>query len=176
MGGACGDLIAGLIDPTATKFYNKTVMHPEDRRRLKKPHTFLNIEEKDKYLQFVANKYKSIPSHDLDFHIERQHDIIGVIVEDKKHALWAANRFKNLHSQEVWNSMSASCGAASIDDYAQMLIDNGSFVKTLTAKIITVEEILQAKALEKLNEYGIFLETSNMYQNWLDLQKNQFII
>ena len=75
-GGSCGDLITALIDGKGAHFRNKAVMFEQDRLRFKKPHTFANDEEKDQYLNEIANKYRSIPSHDLQYHIKSGHDFI----------------------------------------------------------------------------------------------------
>jgi hypothetical protein len=97
-GGTCGDLITALIDSKGSYFQNKAVMFEQDRLRFKKPHTFVNDEEKDQYLNEITNKYRSIPSHDLQYHVRRGHNIIGITVQDPTVAKWAAIRFKELMS------------------------------------------------------------------------------
>jgi hypothetical protein len=174
MGGACGDLIAALIDNTGVEIYNGAVLHPEDRRLLKKPHTFATDEDKDSYIESISQKYRSIPSHDLEYHIKRRHNFIAVIVSDKDVAKWAATRFKRLHSDAVWNRMSQMCGATSVNDYAQMLIDNGNLVKNYNSRIINLENILNGDAIKSLNDIGIKNCSENIYKNWLDLQKGVF--
>ena len=94
-GGTCGDLISAMIDyHDATFTVFKTVKHADRRQRLKKPHLFTTTEEKNQYLVEVAQQYNSIPSHDLDYHVQQQHKFISIIVEDATVAQWAANRFK----------------------------------------------------------------------------------
>ena len=173
-GGTCGDLIAALIDPTGVKFSGQMVMHPEDRRRLKKPHIFNSESDKDNYIEYVNAKYLAIPSHDIDYHISRKHTFIGITVEDRKIATWAATRFKNLHRDEVWNSMSRACGAETVDDYAQILLDYSGMVKQHTNRIIQLEQIIGGTAINSLEELGINNTSKNVYKNWLDVQRGLF--
>lgn len=170
-GGTCGDLIAALIDPTGVEFHNGTILHPEYRRKLKKPRTFTNDNYKDEYIKLVSKEYLSIPSHDTEYHIKRNHRIISITVDDYDIALWAANRFKNLHTDEVWGSMSYACGAKTVLDYAQILIDYGSLVRQHTKDIIKLEDIVSGNAIKTLNTIGINNCDKNFYATWLTLQK-----
>jgi hypothetical protein len=166
-GGTCGDVITALFDSTDTSYRANTVMIGADRSRFKKPHTFVNDEEKDQCLAEMATKYQSIPSHDLDYHIRRQHEFIGITVQNWDVALWAAQRFKNLHRPHVWAEMTKSCGAKSIEDYAQIMIDFSNLVVQHTDKIVTLESIRAGTALQNL----VLQNTDkDFYKIWLDLQ------
>lgn len=171
-GGTCGDLITALIDSQGAYFRNKAVMFEQDRLRFKKPHTFVNDEEKDQYINEMAIKYRSIPSHDLQYHIKRGHDFIGITVQDLSVAKWAANRFKELHRPHVWAEMTAVCGVDTVEDYAQIMIDFSNLVIQHTNKIITLESI---KAGTVLQNQLLSTGKKNLYQNWQDLQNNIFI-
>ena len=166
-GGSCGDLITALIDGKGAYFRNKAVMFEQDRLRFKKPHTFANDEEKDQYLIEIANKYRSIPSHDLQYHIKSGHDFIGITVQDLNVAKWAANRFKELHRPHVWAEMAAACGANTVEAYAQMMLDFSNLVVAHTNKTITLESIRAGLALQ-----NPILENANkdFYNTWLELQ------
>lgn len=166
-GGTCGDVITALFDSTDTSYRANTVMIGADRSRFKKPHTFVNDEEKDQCLAEMTTKYQSIPSHDLDYHIRRQHEFIGITVQNWDMALWAAQRFKNLHRPHVWAEMTKSCGAKSIEDYAQIMIDFSNLVVQHTDKIVTLESIRAGTALQNL----VLQNTDkDFYKIWLDLQ------
>ena len=105
-GGTCGDMISAILDPIGTRFRHTAVMIDHaDRSRLKKPHLFQSDQEKDQYLIEIEKKYQSIPSHDLDYHVRKKHNFIGITVQDKAVALWAAKRFKQLHRAHVWYQM-----------------------------------------------------------------------
>ena len=175
-GGTSGDLISAMIDSTHARFQNTTVIHSDDRRRLKKPHTFANDEEKDHYITEISTQYLSIPSHDLDYHVRRSHRFIAITVQDFKIAMWAARRFRGLHRPHVWQEMQTVCGAATIEDYAQMLIDYSNMVVNLTDDVIKLEDIRNGQAIQSLTKLGINSKHKNLYQNWLDLQNHKFII
>ena len=166
-GGTCGDLIAALIDTHTSRFTNTTVSLDTDRIRLKKPHTFDNDTDKDQYIADMSAKYQSIPSHDLEYHIRRGHRFIGITVTDWDVALWAAKRFKDLHRPHVWEEMTAACGAKTIEDYAQMMLDFSNLIVQHTDKIITLESIRSGTALQ-----NPILQNTNkdFYKNWLELQ------
>ena len=172
-GGSCGDLITALIDNKGAHFRNKAVMFEQDRLRFKKPHTFANDEEKDQYLDEMTNKYRSIPSHDMQYHIKREHNFIGITVQDFSVAKWAAKRFKELHRPHVWAEMTAVCGVNTVEDYAQTMIDFSNLVIQHTDRIITLESIQDGTVLQN----SILKNSSkNLYQNWQDLQNGIFII
>jgi hypothetical protein len=174
-GGTCGDLISALIDPAGVEFSHSMVMHLEDRRRLKKPHMFDSDLDKDNYMKYVNEKYLSIPSHDLDYHVRRNHTFVGITVKDRNIATKAATRFKKLHRDEVWASMSKACGAQTIDDYAQILLDYSNMVKQHTDRTIQLERIFNGDAVRCLEELGINNCKEHIYKNWLDIQKGTLI-
>ena len=167
-GGTCGDVITALFDSTGTCYQGNTVMIDADRSRFKKPHEFVNDEEKDQCLVDMAVKYQSIPSHDLDYHVRRQHEFIGITVRDWTVALWAAQRFKDLHRPHVWTEMTAVCGAITVEDYAQLLIDFSNLIVQHTDKIITLESIQTGTALQ-----NPILQNADkdFYKTWLEAQQ-----
>lgn len=172
-GGTCGDLITALIDSQGAYFRNKAVMFEQDRLRFKKPHTFANNEEKDQYLSEMTNKYKSVPSHDIQYHIKREHNFIGITVQNLNVAKWAANRFKELHRPHVWAEMVSICGIDSVEDYAQTMIDFSNIVTQHTDRIITLESIKDGTVLQNSMLKNA---SKNFYQNWQDLQNGVFIV
>lgn len=171
-GGACGDLIVSLIDATDVDLdiANGKIVLSSERIRFKKPHSFANDDEKDKYLDFISNKFMSIPSHDLKYHLDRSHDILGITVDDYKIALWAAIRFKNLHRPHVWQEMSKFCNGDSIEKYAQIMIDFSKVLRLNTNKIIRLEDIVSGQLISKLESVinkEISIDLANIYINWL---------
>jgi hypothetical protein len=166
-GGTCGDVITALFDSTSTSYRGSTVMIDADRSRLKKPHEFVTDESKDQYLAEMAAKYQSIPSHDLAYHARKHHEFIGITVRDQAVALWAAQRFKDLHRPHVWAEMTAACGVDTVEDYAQMMLDFSNLIVQHTNKIVTLESIRAGTALQ-----NPILENANkdFYNTWLQLQ------
>lgn len=169
-GGTCGDLIAAMIDPTDTEFDSNLVMHTQHRQRLKKPHTFDDDAEKDQYIREISSQYRSIPSHDFEYHARKSHGFISITVQDFVIAHWAAERFRALHSPHVWQEMQAACGAGSIEDYARVLIDYSNLVVNYTTDVVKLEDILAGKAIDSLRQLGINNVDQNLYETWLALQ------
>ena len=166
-GGTCGDVITALFDSTSTSYRGSTVMIDANRSRLKKPHEFVDDKDKDQYLVDIAVKYQSIPSHDLAYHVRQRHEFIGITVQDWNVALWAAQRFKDLHRPHVWTEMAAACGVDTVEAYAQIMLDFSNLVLTHTNKIVTLESILAGTALQN----PILCDTNkDFYKNWLELQ------
>lgn len=168
-GGTCGDLVAAVIDTTEVVISNSQMIIPNNRSQLKKPHMFDTDQQKDQYIDNMCMQYKSIPSHDLQYHSQRQHDFIGIVVETKSVAHWAACRFKNLHRPRVWQAVSQLCNIATVDDYAQMLLDFGQLLKTKTKKIIYLEDILDGQLLQNLRLLNVEANDA-LYRQWLAQQ------
>jgi hypothetical protein len=177
-GGACGDIICGLIDATDVTFSysNKSVILPNERSRFKKPHTFATIEEKDQYFISVGTRYQSIPSHDLEYHRTRQHSFIGITVSDFDVAIWAATRFKNHHRPHVWDEMTKYSGADTVEKYAQLMIDFSNLIINHTDKTIQLEHIFSGHAIAAIRHLNINPDdqSENIYKNWLALIGNNF--
>ena len=171
-GGACGDLLTALIDSSDAQFQQSTILHSGERTKLKKPFLFADDFEKDTYISIISEKYQSVPSHDIEYHINRNHEFIGITVDNRHVALWAANRFKSLHRPHVWDEMSRACGAQNVDDYAQILIDYSTLVRSHTKKIVALEDIVHGDAIARLANLDI--DASNnveFYKQWLYLQE-----
>lgn len=171
-GGTCGDLVTALIDSQGVYFRGQGVMFDLDRMRLKKPHTFNNDLEKDQYIDSMSTKYRSIPSHDLSYHVRSDHKFVGITVSDWEIALWAATRFKQLHRPHAWQEMITACGAATVEDYAQIIIDFSKLIAQHTDKIVTLESIREGTALQNPLISNV---SKNLYQNWQDLQNGVFM-
>ena len=175
-GGTCGDLITALIDSRGAYFKGKAMMFDLERMQLKKPHMFNSHTEKDQYIANMSVKYQSIPSHDLDYHVQGKHAMIGITVQDMDTALWAAERFKQLHRPHVWLEMQTACGANSVGDYAQIMIDFSNQLQQHTDRTVSLESIRAGTVLDQLGQLTTLSPTSkNLYQNWQDLQRGTFV-
>lgn len=179
MGGTCGDLIAAIIDYKDSRFEGKKMKHVDVRQRLKKPHLFATNEEKDEYLKQVETdtSYQSISSHDLAYHIDRKHSFIGITCDDIGVAVQAAKRFKDFHRPHVWQEMQTACGAKSVEEYAQMMIDFSNLIRQHTKKTVKLESIMTGNLLPELGnvlDRPIDRKGQNVYANWLNLQRNLF--
>lgn len=178
MGGMFGDLIVGTIDSLDAKFKNSRIEHNINRTKLKKPHSFASIDKKDDYLTEIFTQYKSIPSHDLEYHINSKHRFLGITVSDRKLAIKAAARFQCLHAPHVWEEMRAKCGANSTNEYAERMIDYSWLVKQHTDLIMPLEDIYKGRAVETLKSFGITIgyREKNFYVNGLDYVLNRMFI
>ena len=162
-GGTCGHVLSAIIDSQGCELNGTAVKMSPDRCQLNKPHTFLNDLEKTQYLHEMSLVYNSLPSHDLDYHVSAGQDFITVIVNKFDTALWAAERFRQLHRPNVWKEMQQFCGASDVTKYAKTLIDYSNMVKTHTKKIITLERILSGHAVEDLANYVESPELNNNF-------------
>lgn len=171
MGGTCGDLVSALIDVTGVELQGSTVQHITQRARLKKPHLFKDDAEKDLYIE-MAGEFGSISSHDLDYHLRRQHEFLAVIVNDQSTANWAAERFQTLHRPQVWKEVSTAMGIQSYQDYAQMMLDYSAMVANHTRFVVKLQNILEGHAVEDLESLGIAVtpQACDFYHKWLQQQ------
>lgn len=181
MGGCCGDLVTALLDHTnvGLNISARTIKLTEDRQRLKKPYKFVDDREKDSYLKTISCSYKSVPSHDIDYHVSRQHSFIGITVTDPSTALWAATRFRDAHRPEVWHNITQTCGIQHVEEYAQLLLDYSSMLSSRTDFLVDVKTIRQGALLpqlELLMARNVGHKAHNCYRNWLDMQSGMILV
>jgi hypothetical protein len=169
-GGTCGDLISAMIDSTDVEIKDRIIVHAESRQRLKKPHTFADDQEKTQYLDSIFQTYKSVPSHDLNFHTGNQHKFITITVQKFATAVWAAERFKLVHRPHVWQEMTKACGADSVEDYAQILIDYSRMVVQYTDRVLELERIVEGHGIDDLKQYVETDLDQDLYTRWLNRQ------
>jgi hypothetical protein len=179
MGGACGDLIMSVIDSTNCKIKDGRVhtkgYDPLDintyRFKLKKPHVFTSDEEKDQFLIEMAKSYKSISSHDTEYHIKRKLEFITVVASDEETALWASERFKSYHRENIWDEMVVACGANSTQGYAEMLLKYSDRITQYTDKVIDIKkDILSGNLIQKMQRFVDIPLDIDFYNYWLSQQ------
>jgi hypothetical protein len=170
-GGTCGDLLTAMIDPTDIDTASGRIILTAPRSRLKKPQAFRCDLEKDQYLDQIGQEYASIPSHDLDYHIRAGHNFISITVTDFDLAVWAANRFKQIHKPHVWEEMQKFCGATTIEEYAQRIIDYSNLVRYHTDSIVPLEKLVSGQAIDLLSRFVDTDINADIYKNWLEHQQ-----
>jgi len=171
-GGTCGDIVTTVIDSRDIELAQNRMSVHEQRSKFKKPHLFESDQQKDHYFADMEKQYRCLPSHDIEYHSRRSHNIIGIVVNDKTHAKWAAERFHRMHRPHVWQEMIAVCGAQTMNDYADIMIHFGNMIQTKTQKILRLERILEGHLITDLAEIvgpDITLD-SEIYQQWLTAQ------
>lgn len=169
-GGVGGALVNAVIDDTDTKIVNSIIEMKKDRVRLKNFQALKTDQEKLEYLNFAKIKYKSIPSHDLEFHIRYQHDYIAIGTLDHKTAIKASERFKNVHGPHVWEGLQKFCKINTVEDYAMVILTSTELMFKHTPKIILVEDILAGNLLNQLSKYVKTPLNEIVYREWLSKQ------
>lgn len=168
MGGCCGDLVSALIDPATAKFTGSNILLSKQREFFKLHPTASLADKNNAYIE-LSSLYQSAPSHQLEYHLDHSHQVIGIVVEDKELALWAANRFKTLHLPRVWQKICVGMGISTVEEYAESLIGFSTKVSNCAQKIITLADIVNGKAILALGSHGISCSTHQMYSKWLKL-------
>lgn len=172
-GGTCGDLVSAMIDSCDAEIRDTgAVFHAIERTRLKKPHLFESDLDKDQYLDSVTG-YHSISSHDTDYHINRRHRFITVGIQHIDTAVWAAQRFRDLHRPQVWQEMTARCGARTLEQYAQIMMDYSSMVANHTQDVVKLESIIRGSAVNEIQDIigrSLQPESIEFYHCWLRKQ------
>lgn len=168
LGGTCGDLVTAVIDSNGCKIQSGSVTLNQERQRLKKSWQFSSDADRDIYLTQITQVYRSVPSHDVEYHLRSGHSFIAIVVESKTTANWASKRFKSLHKTHVWEEMISVNHADTLEKYAQDMLDWGSWIKQHTNRIISLEDILNGRMEQKLS--SIINQNSidtNLYNQWL---------
>lgn len=179
MGGTCGDLVSAMLDLTDVSFdlLRRKMQMPIERQRLKKPFTFSNDQEKNQYLADIAKLYTSVPSHDLDYHVQHAQWFIGIRVRDPDIALWAADRFRYAHRPQVWQTVKQGWHIDTIEQYAQLLMDYGNLISQYTTNLLNLEDIVSGHlipCLEHIVGRKLDKNAVNCYRNWQDIQNGTF--
>ena len=179
MGGCCGDLLTLLIDWTgAVDDHDAGIMRmSQDRQQLKKPHLFANTQEKIEYLEHIGQQYCSLPSHDIEFHQQCNHEFVGIAVKEYSTAVWAAQRFKESHRPQVWQEVERACDINSVEKYAELIMHYSNKIKLATPNIVYLEDILEGKAVTVIeNMLGIEVDDrvkTQHYPAWLERQQGK---
>ena len=171
MGGTCGDLIACIIDSKNSIVRTSRVLTPMNRAKLKRADSFDTDDEKDNYLVQIALQYKSIPSHDIEYHVRKKHEFISIGIRNRETAIWAAARFKTLHNPNVWTKIMDDCKITTLEDYSEMLLTYSSMVMQHTEKVIYLEDIVNGSAIERLQLLVSSTLDTAFYQSWLAAQR-----
>lgn len=171
LGGTCGDLVVAMIDNCNATIKNGAVKIDLERQQLKKSWQFQNDQERNLYVNGMKYRYKSIPSHDTDYHLRNNQSFSAIVVKEKSTAKWAAQRFKDLHRAHVWEEMTSVNAANTVEKYAQDMLDWSSWIRQHTNRIISLEDILDGCVCEVISRI-ITIDPAgvNFYKQWLQAQ------
>lgn len=167
MGGTCGDLVVSVIDSTDSWIDGPRFHTSPEKFQFKKPHLFANDQDKHDTLISLGKKYRAIPSHDSEYHILNNHKFISISIAEVSDAMWAANRFKDLHKPQIWNEMMNRCRAVTVDDYAMQIFNYSNRVTPAAAIVIDLSDIRNGRLINKLQPNFNFTLNSELYSQWL---------
>ena len=169
MGGCCGDIVTGIIDTRGVSIITGKCILLKKRSRLKKSFEFDNDADRNAYIQDAKHHWKSIPSHDAEYHIRNKHHYTGIVCHDQKTALWCATRFRKLHSDPVWKRMSKNSGAKTIEEYAQQILDFSNMIETYAHNTIELNDIINGNAIQRLEKLTtIDVNARILYDQWIE--------
>jgi hypothetical protein len=170
-GGTSGDLVVSVLDPKNCD-YNPSqgkVKISKDRSVMKKFWQFTNTKQKKDAIKNGFENYDSLPSHDVDFHIDHGQDkVIGITCFDKDLRDRSATRFKNLHSNQVWDSLTKVSKTETIEQYSDDILQiSRKLERAFTT--IDLKEIIKGNLISRLTEmeYTISDESLEIYKKWM---------
>lgn len=166
MGGCCGDLVSALIDPTSAKFTGANILLSKHREFFKL-HPEDSVEVKNAAYAEMSQHYLSAPSHQLGYHLDQGHPVMGIAVQDRTLALWAAHRFRSLHLPRVWDKVCTNMNISSEKEYADALISFSDKLLLHNQPSIDLENVVDGTLMVVLRDHGIESPESGIYQEWL---------
>ena len=173
-GGTSGDIVVAVMDPKNCQYdpQKARMKIAKDRAEMKIPWTFQGDEQKNNFIRKSFQKYETIPSHDVDFHIgQGAKNVLGITCFDKDLRDRSAKRFKAIHTDEDWNSLLKVTKTETVDQYSDDIL---AISKKLDASFPTIDlvSIINGTLLEKLGALGYKIPDSgiSLYDKWI---KNQ---
>jgi len=167
-GGTSGDLVVAMIDSLdcGYEINDHRIKLTKDRSGMKKPWMFKNADEKRNYITDTFEIYDSLPSHDIDFHIgEKSENVIGITCFDKVLRDKSASRFKNLHTSEVWDSLTKVTNTKPLDQYSNDILEVS---KKLKNNFLTIDlsQIVGGNLPDLLHQMGfdITVKSGSLYE------------
>lgn len=162
--GTCGNMVTAVIDNNGYNFDGKHYECFNERKKLR--NTFyqrtMTDEDRDNYIIEIAKKYKSLASHQYNYHIDRGHQYILVIPSTDEEIQWSIHRFNNIHPHIAMNVTNAP-------NYYNNFINEA---KQHTNKIITLTDIWSGNLLNRLKEYISTPLDEEVYYQWLAKEIN----
>jgi|LauGreDrversion4_2_1035121.scaffolds.fasta_scaffold473716_2 hypothetical protein len=163
VGGLAGDLITAVIDSNSCVVTTLgKVQMPFYRKTLKRG-VLTTIEEKDAFITDISKQYRSIPSHEVEYHVQRNHITISIDVRDKELYKFAAERFILLNEPNLANTL---FGVNTAIELAPILINMNERNLKLATNVLYFDDILDGKLIEKLEPICSNLDV-DFYDKWL---------
>jgi hypothetical protein len=167
-GGAAGNLVAAIIDSSQFVF-NKWHFEFIDNSPLAKwkfgcptwqttADKCQDLDIMDLDFNSVSKNYKSLASHQHNFHITRKHEFILIDSSSLQSAQWCVDRFRkntNLPSSHAVFEL-------------ERKIKISKNLALHTNKIIKLEDIINGKLIEIMKQWTDLPLNDELYKMWLD--------
>jgi len=164
-GGACGNLVCTMIDDTDCIFTGNHFEPSRDRVMFRRKVTdTLTSVAKDEYLELMKAKYKSIPSHAYEYHIERNHSYILVAPLTDDEIDWTTRRFYKIHP--VFASTPIEQRYSYVKEFVESSVKH-------TDRIISISDVLSGNLVDILKRYVTTPLNEDLYFKWLKSEINK---
>lgn len=170
LGGYAGDLVTSVIDSQGCAVRPRgTVFMTPDRIFFKTSSNLSSI-DKNKEFDNLKLNYKSIPSHDFDYHLSERHNIILVTSKTRRACEIAASRFFVLVTPEMLKEIYNVSTESELADYYETCSHK---FEQIDAPKIYLEDILDGRLLEKLSNIVDTPLNEKIYNKWLQYDNNK---
>ena len=157
-GGSGGDMLSAIIDNRDYYFDgNLFRLHNFDRIKLRNRKYVKGMTDIDRDMYIQETTYKSLASHQLNYHIDRKHRYIHIDCSDPMMAKWIINRFHKLYDGEDWYQRTQP---DSILNWAKRASEHAYLN-------IDLRDILNGKLIEILKPHVDTPLNSVLYESWL---------
>lgn len=160
--GACGEMVAAVIDPAGYYFNGNFFENKNIQRNILKYDWAYQLTNTDRYklIKELSIKYKSIPSHHFNYHVSRRHDIILIDNSETNILNWTIDRIYKIHGNKPWIE----------PDKEKSLLKYKNLLETSIPKanrIIKLRDILEGRLIEVLQPYVSTSLHEDVYYSWL---------
>lgn len=167
-GGSCGEMVTAVIDPTGYHFNGRYLeLLKYDRSKLKNREWDFSLSniDRDNAINELALKYRSLPSHKLDYHAFRKHDVIFIDATQPGMEEWVFNRINDIHSgkHKQWLNLEKDK-----ESYINNFYPSQQFLLPIAKRIIKLRDILEGKLIDVLKTYVATPLNEALYYTWLD--------
>lgn len=164
--GSCGNMVSAVIDSQGViGGYRHVTFIPDKLRLLKQQdRDSMTDSDRDEYVKDIETKYLAVPSHSFEYHVKRKHDFIFLLPNSIETIQWSINRIKDILPDR--------------NEYLTLSFVNNiiNCCKPHSSKIILVEDIVQGKLIEKLQEFISTPLNEKFYYDWLSRIKKVYPI
>ena len=165
-GGSCGEMVTAVIDPTGYHFNGRYLeLLKYDRSKLKNREWDFSLSniDRDNVINELALKYKSLPSHKIDYHVLRKHDVIFIDSTEPGIDEWVFNRLHDIHGKNEWLNLEKDK-----EVFFNNLQENQQVMLSIAKRVIKLRDILEGKLIDVLKTYVSTPLNESLYYTWLE--------